>query len=194
MTGIILAGGKNSRMGENKAFLKMDGERLIDRTVRLFRTLFNEVIIVTTSPGDYLDLDVEIVTDIHADKGPLDGIYTGLFWATQELAFVAACDMPFLNRAFLEHMIFRSSGYDIVVPSTPDGFEPLHAIYSRRCLPAIRSLLQRDRLKITGFYKGHRILTIPQEVVRSFDPEMRMFMNVNTPENLRVLGSARNSP
>jgi len=187
MTGVILSGGKNRRMGENKAFLPVNGERLIDRTVRLFRAIFQEVIIVTSSPSDYLDQDAVIVTDILPGKGALGGIYTGLFYAREEYAFIAACDIPFLNRAFLEHMISQTAEYDIIVPAPPDGLQPLHAIYARCCLPVIRGLLERDRLKITGFYPGHRLLTFSPEVIRSFDPEGRMFMNVNTPEDLRNL-------
>ena len=187
MTGVILSGGKNRRMGENKAFLPVNGERAIDRTVRLFRAIFQEVIIVTSSPSDYLDQDAVIVTDILPGKGALGGIYTGLFYAREEYAFIAACDIPFLNRAFLEYMISQTAEYDIIVPAPPDGLQPLHAIYARRCLPVIRGLLERDRLKITGFYPGHRLLTLSPEVIRSFDPEGRMFLNVNTPEDLRNL-------
>jgi molybdopterin-guanine dinucleotide biosynthesis protein A len=187
MTGVILSGGKNRRMGENKAFLEVDGEPLIDRTVRLFRAVFKEVIIVTTSPLDYLDQEAAIVTDILPEKGALGGIYTGLFYASEEHAFIAACDMPFLNRAFLEHMIRLTPGYDIVVPACVEGPQALHAVYTRRCLPVIRGLIERNRLKITGFYPGHRVLTISPEVIRSFDPEGRMFMNVNTPEDLLKL-------
>jgi molybdopterin-guanine dinucleotide biosynthesis protein A len=189
MTGVILSGGKNRRMGENKAFLPVNGERLINRTVRLFHAVFQEVIIVTSSPSDYLDQDAVIVTDITPDKGALGGIYTGLFYARDEYAFVAACDMPFMNRAFLEQMISQTAGYDIIVPAPPDGLQPLHAVYARRCLPVIRGLIERDRLKITGFYPGHRLLKISPEVIRSFDPEGRMFLNVNTPEDLRNLPS-----
>jgi molybdopterin-guanine dinucleotide biosynthesis protein A len=191
MTGVILSGGRSRRMGENKAFLPVNGERLIDRTVCLFRTIFREVIIVTTSLRDYLGQDAAVVTDICPGKGALGGIFTGLFHATEEYAFVAACDMPFLNRAFLEYMISRTEGYDIVVPATPKGPQPLHAVYSRRCLPVIRGLIERDRLKITGFYPGHRILAISPEVVRSFDPAGKMFLNVNTPDDFRHLRSCR---
>ena len=187
MTGVILSGGRNSRMGENKAFIRIEGERLIDRTVRLFRAVFQEVIIVTASPLDYLDQPATIVTDILPEKGALGGIYTGLFFALYEHAFVAACDMPFLNRAFLEHMIRETAGYDIVVPAPSDGLQPLHAVYARRCLPVVRSLLDRNRLQIKERYPSHRLLTIPPEVLRSFDPEGRMFLNVNTPEDLRNL-------
>ena len=193
MTGIILSGGRSTRMGKNKAFLRVGGERLIDRTVRLFRALFREVIIVTASPLDYLDQETIIVTDILPERGALGGIYTGLFYAGEEQAFVAACDMPFLNRSFLEYMASRATGYDIVVPAPTDGLQPLHAVYSRRCLPAIRNLLETNRLKITGFYPGHKLRTISPEVLRSFDPEGRMFMNVNTPEDILKLPSLSDS-
>ena len=188
MTGVILSGGKNRRMGENKAFLAINGERLIDRTVRLFRSIFKEVIIVTTDPTDYLDQPAVIVTDILPDKGALGGIYTGLFFAREEHVFVAACDMPFLNLTFLEYMTRQSSGYDIVIPAPTDGLQPLHAVYARRCLPVIRRLLDQNRLKVTGFYPSHRLLKISPEIIHSFDPEGRMFLNVNTPEDLRTLG------
>jgi molybdenum cofactor guanylyltransferase len=190
MTGIILSGGGNTRMGQNKAFLRIGGERLIDRAVLLFRSLFREVIIVTANPLDYLDQDAAIVTDLLPGKGALGGLYTGLFYAADEYAFVAACDIPFLNRSFLEYMMSLSIDYDIVVPAPPDGLQPLHAVYSRRCLPSIRSLLDRNRLQIKEFYPGHRILRISPKVLRSFDPEGRMFLNVNTPEDLRNLPPA----
>jgi molybdopterin-guanine dinucleotide biosynthesis protein A len=184
MVGIILSGGKSRRMGTNKAFLEFDGERLIDRTVRLFRDLFSEVIIVTSSPLDYFDQPAAVVTDILPERGALGGIYTGLFHAPGEQAFFAACDMPFLNPAFIAHMVQHASGYDIVVPVTSAGPQPLHAIYARRLLPVIRGLLDRDRLKITGFYGGHRILEIPSTVQEAFDPDGRMFVNINRPSDL----------
>lgn len=190
MTGIILSGGRNTRMGENKAFLRVGGERLIDRTVRLFRELFREVVIVTSTPLDYIDQKAAIVTDILPERGALGGLYTGLFFAAEEYAFIAACDIPFLNRAFIEYMISRSTGYDIVVPAPSDGLQPLHAVYARRCLPAIRSLLDRGRLQIKELYPGQRILKITPEILRGFDPGGRMFLNVNTPEEYRKLPPA----
>jgi molybdopterin-guanine dinucleotide biosynthesis protein A len=189
MTGVILSGGKNKRMGENKAFLRVGEERLIDRTVRLFQRVFREVIIVTTCPLDYLDQEAIIVTDILPEKGALGGLYTGLFYATDEYAFLVACDMPFLNIAFLEYMVEQATSHDIVIPAPPDGLQPLHAIYARRCLPAIRARLDQNRLQIKGFYHGHSILEISPEVLYTFDPEGRMFLNVNTPEDLHKLRS-----
>ncbi|OPY17168.1 MAG: putative molybdenum cofactor guanylyltransferase [Syntrophus sp. PtaB.Bin075] len=188
MTGIILSGGKSSRMGLNKAFLEINGERLIDRTVKLFRQLFSEVILVTNEPLLYLDQDIALVTDIYKGKGPMGGLYSGLFYASFDHAFLCACDIPYLNVEFIRYMAGKASEYDVVVPETADGFHPLHAIYSRRCLPSIKSLLIRDRLKMTGCFKGMRVLYIPESVIRSFDPECRMFLNINTEQDLqRVL-------
>jgi len=184
MTGIILSGGENSRMGVNKAFVVMDGKRLIDRTLEIFRGLFEEVIVVTNSPLDYLDLDVTIVTDIYPGKKALGGVYTGLFYATCSHAFVAACDMPYLNPRFIACMMQQAPAYDIVVPETPEGLEPLHAIYAKSCLPGMKRLINQDKLKITGSYKGMKFLTISDAIRNTFDPDMRMFINVNTPEDL----------
>jgi molybdenum cofactor guanylyltransferase len=187
ITGILLSGGENSRMGVNKAFLTLEGERLVDRTVRIFKDLFRDVILVTNAPLDYLDLDVQIVTDIYKGKKALGGIYTGLFYASGDHAFVAACDMPFLNRSFIEFMMAQSAGQDIVVPESAKGLQPLHAIYAKKCLPNIKRLLEQDRLKVTGFYKGLKCHSIPDQILKTFDPDGRMFMNVNTREDLALL-------
>ena len=180
MTGIILSGGKNIRMGSNKAFLKVGGERLIDRTTRIFKQIFDEVILVTNSPLDYLDHDGIIATDIIKDKGALGGLYTGIFFASSEHAFISACDMPFLNMSFIKHMAECAHGYDIVVPRSVDGLQPLHAVYSKKCLPLMKKLIDRNQLKITGFFRGLKILEITEDVIKSFDPGGRMFINVNT--------------
>jgi molybdopterin-guanine dinucleotide biosynthesis protein A len=186
VTGVILSGGKNTRMGgRNKAFLEFEGERLIDRTVRIFKALFSEVILVTNSPLDYLDQDVMMVTDIYKDKGALGGIHAGLSHTTCEKAFFAACDMPFLNQAFIASLIDLADQYEIVVPHPPDGLQPLHAVYSRKCLPVIEKLFSQDKLKIIGFYPGYTIHKIPPEVLVQFDPDGKMFSNVNSLEELR---------
>lgn len=187
MTGIILSGGKNSRMGCNKSFLEIDGERLIDRTVRILKDIFSEVMIVTNAPMDYLDVGVQLVTDIVKGKGSLGGIYTGLFYALSDRCFVTACDMPHLDKSFIAYMAGLAGNHDIVVPSLPEGVQPLHAVYSRRCLPNIRALIDRDKLKITGFYKGMDVVTISPEIIRSFDPEGRMFFNVNSRDDLKQM-------
>jgi len=184
ITGIILAGGKNLRMGKNKAFLEVNGERIIDRTKNLFLALFDEVLLVTNSFPDYLHLNLRMVADLYAGKGALGGIYTGLFHASHSHAFVAACDMPFLNKDLIRHLIDLSPGYDIVIPKTQDGWQPLHAIYSQKCLPFMEELIQQDNLKIIDFFHRVKKREVPTEEILPLDPNLASFLNVNTPEEL----------
>ncbi|MCE5212709.1 MAG: molybdenum cofactor guanylyltransferase [Deltaproteobacteria bacterium] len=186
MTGIILAGGRNSRMGVNKAFLEIDGIRLIDKILAVYRQLFPEIIIVTNDPSSYTEFtDTIIVTDIYKGKGPLGGIYTGLFYSKNDYAFVSACDMPSLNRDFILYMIDHKGKYDIVVPELPAGYQALHAIYSRRCLPNIKKMILSDKLKIAGFFKDMRLYKITEDKIKPFNKDGRLFININTPEDFK---------
>jgi len=171
-------------MGANKAFIEVNGERLIDSTVRLFRELFDEVILVTNEPLAYSYLGVTIVSDVIKDKGAFGGVYTGLFYASSSHAFVAACDMPFLNRSFIEYMLGCIAHHDVVVPEHGGFMEPLHTVYSKDCLPEIKDLLMRDELKIIDYFKGLNLLVIPEKIINKFDPSGNMFLNVNTKEDL----------
>ncbi len=188
MTGIILAGGKNSRMGTNKAFLKLDGILLIERIKAVLNELFPEIIIVTNDPLSYTRLfSAVIVTDIYKNKGALGGIYAGLFFASENHAFITACDMPFINKDLIAHLAGLAANYDIVVPQGADGMQPLHAVYSKNCLAPIKKNLEADKLKITGFYKGLRVLTVTEEKLQPFNEDGKTFLNINTPRELDKL-------
>ena len=184
ITGIILAGGKNLRMGKIKACLEINGQRIIDRTKNLFLEIFGEVLLVTNSPLEYVDLNLRTVADLIPDKGSLGGIYTGLFHSSRSHAFVAACDMPFLNQGLIRRLIQLAPDYDIVIPKTEDGLQPLHAIYSQRCLPFMEELLRQDNLKIIDFFHKVKKREVPPEEILPFDPQLSSFRNVNTPEDL----------
>jgi molybdopterin-guanine dinucleotide biosynthesis protein A len=185
ITGIILAGGKNLRMGKNKAFLEIDGRRIIDRTRDIFADIFDEVLVVTNTPLDYLDLNLRLVADLVPGKGSLGGIYTGLFHASHPRAFVAACDMPFLTPALIGFLNGMAPRFDIVIPRTEDGLQPLHAVYGKDCLPFMAELLSRDNLKIIDFFNRVRVREVPSEEILPFDPGLKSFLNINTPEDLR---------
>ncbi|HNZ11189.1 MAG TPA: molybdenum cofactor guanylyltransferase [Smithellaceae bacterium] len=185
MTGIILAGGKNTRMGIDKAFIEINGRRMIDKTLEIYQQLFSEILIVTNDPLPYLEFTrAAIVTDIYKGKGPLGGIYTGLFYSNKPYSFVSACDMPYLNKDFIEYLAGLSGKHDVIVPKLTEGYQPLHAIYSRNCLPSIKRLLMLDKLKITGFYRDMRVLEIAQEQILPFNKDGRLFQNLNTPRDV----------
>jgi molybdopterin-guanine dinucleotide biosynthesis protein A len=187
ITGVILAGGKSSRMGTNKALVEVAGEKLIDRTLGLLKGVFSDTILVTNTPADFFDRDARIVTDVIPEKGPLGGIFTGLFFAGTEHIFVTACDLPFLSPSFIRCMARQAGNFDVVIPRTPSGLEPLHAIYSKKCRPEIERRLLRNECKVTGFLNKVRVLEIDEGAIRSFDPGGTMFMNINTLEDLRSI-------
>lgn len=185
MTGIILTGGKSSRMGKNKAFLKVNGEVIIERTVRLFNDLFDEVILVTNSPDEYKYLNTRIVSDIYPQGGSLIGIYSGIYYSSSMYSFVAACDMPFIKKAFIEYLIKQKDEYDIIIPFSKDGQEPLHAMYSKVCLKPMEEQIKRGNLKIIDIIPGLKARRIEKDEIIPFDPELTSFINVNTPSELK---------
>lgn len=185
MTGIILTGGKSSRMGRNKAFLKVNGEVIIEKITRLFKELFDEVILVTNSPDEYRYLNIKIVADIYPKSGSLIGIYSGLYHASSQYAFVAACDMPFLKKDFIEYLIKQKDGYDIIIPFSPDGQQPLHAIYSKSCLKPMEDQIKKGVLKIVDILPRLSVRYVKEDEIIPFDPEFKAFFNVNTPSEFQ---------
>lgn len=195
MTGVILAGGESSRMGRNKAFIKINGERIIDRTVAIFNRLFDEVVLVTNAPLDYLDLDVRIVTDLIPGKGAVGGIYTGLFFSSSPQAFFVGCDMPFLDTKVIAYFLSLAETADIVVQRSEDYWEPLHAVYSRTFVKPIERLMKEGELQIIKAYKWTKVREVKREELEPIDPDLQSFMNFNTPEELEQIKEAhRASP
>jgi len=194
MVGTVLAGGKSRRFGRDKSVEYFQGERLIERQVRTLRSLFPEVMIVTNTPELYLDLDVTIVQDIIPDRGPLGGIYTALLFAQGESIFVTAVDMPFLQPGVIRRMVELFPGHDVVVPRLGDYLEPLHGIYSPRCLAPVKRMLDREELQVVRFFPSVEIAYLDEEEIRRLDPEGLSFFNINTPDDMakamEILGSA----
>ena len=185
-TGVILSGGLNSRFdGENKAFMSVGGRRIIDRLLDVFSDLFEEIILVTNRPQHFLKWDLTIVTDIIDLRSSLTGIHTGLFYTKNPYAFFSACDTPFLKKEMVEILIEQiEPKIDIIMPETSAGFEPLCAIYSKRCLKPAEDHLMADKVKIQWAFRSSRIKHIAENQLRPADPELRSFFNINTPQDL----------
>jgi molybdopterin-guanine dinucleotide biosynthesis protein A len=185
-TGVILSGGLNSRFdGKNKALLSVGGRRIIDRLLDVFSGLFEEIILVTNQPQHFLEWDLMIVTDVFDLRSSLTGIHTGLFYMKNPYAFFSACDTPFLKREIVEILVAQiEHKIDIVMPETAAGFEPLCAIYSKRCLKPAKEHLGANKVKIQWAFRSNRIKHITENQLRPVDPELRSFLNINTPEDL----------
>lgn len=179
---IILAGGDSKRLGQPKALLDFCGHTLIKTMVKKLSIYFHEITIVTDRPDLYSDLPVRLTGDIITSerKSPLRGIHAGLHGASLPYQFVAACDMPFLNLDLIRYMNAFAPAYDAVVPRIGSYFQPLHAFYSRNCLPLIERQLQEEHYKITDFYKCLKIRYIDITEIMRFDPKQESFININT--------------
>jgi molybdenum cofactor guanylyltransferase len=185
-TGVILAGGQNTRFsGKNKAFIPINGQRIIDHVYTLFKEMFEEVILVTNDPNRYVEFDCMIVTDLFQTRSSLTGLHAGLFYTSTPNAFFSACDTPFLKREVVEMILDAfDSEADVVIPETSAGLEPLCAAYSKRCLEPIAHRLVQQKLKIQGFFNKMRIKKIPEKVLRTKDPDLVSFFNINRPEDI----------
>ena len=144
---IVLAGGKSSRLGRNKVVEKIGSQSLIERVVSLLSELKSDIIVVSAKESSMPQLTnfprLKQINDIYPGRGSLGGIYSGLTTSETNYNLVVACDMPFLNLDLLRHMISLAEGYEAVIPkSNYDVLEPLHAVYSKLCIPAIESLIK----------------------------------------------------
>jgi molybdopterin-guanine dinucleotide biosynthesis protein A len=183
MTGVVLAGGKSSRMGESKPGIVLGGMTLLERAVEKLRPIFPRIIIVASPDDDYSIPGAEIINDRVPGYGSLMGIYTALMHARESI-FAVACDMPFINIELIGYMIEHSDDWDVVVPRPGEHYEPLHAIYSPACIPFMEELINKDARKIIDFYPRARVLEIEEDVLKEFDPEGISFFNINSPEDL----------
>lgn len=193
VSGVILAGGESRRMGSDKSLLPIQGARFIDHVYARLSGLFDEVIIVTNSPELYRELPCRKVPDLYHAQGALAGVHSGLVHSSTDKIFVAACDMPFIKGEVVRAICAQADRGDLVIPYSPAGHEPLHALYSKSCLPAIERVLDAGQQRIMRFFNQVRLAEIPAEELTSLDPLGESFQNVNTPEDYFRLRCARSS-
>jgi molybdopterin-guanine dinucleotide biosynthesis protein A len=186
----IMAGGKSSRMGSDKSFVRLLNKPLIEHVMERVSDLGqDETLLITNRPADYAHLKLPIYTDLLPDKGSLGGIYTAIYYSRNEYTLVVACDMPFVNPKLLRHMIGllseQDGPFDVVAPRV-DGYpEGLHAIYGKACLSPIRKQLELGQFKVIGFYPEVRARYLDEAECMPIDPKGHSFLNVNTPEEIR---------
>lgn len=187
MTGVLLAGGKSQRMGRDKRFLELDGRTLLDRSLSALETVFSDVLLVVAEPMPQLvGTPHRIVTDLVPNRATLGGLYTGLTAATHPRIFAAACDMPFLAPGVIARLAQLGQGFDLVLVQLASGPQPMHAIYSKACLPHIERMLSMQNLKVQdlGQAPGLSVRLVSEEEVREVDAQLLSFLNINTPADL----------
>jgi molybdenum cofactor guanylyltransferase len=184
VTGLILAGGKSSRFGRNKALVEVGGIRLIERVIRIMRSVFQQVIIITNTPDEYAFLKLPMIEDLIKGLGPLGGLYTGLESISTETGFFVACDMPFLSEPLIRYITKFRDDFDVILPKIDWKIEALHGLYNKRCLPAIRELIDSQQYQVIRFFPEMRVKFLGEAEIRKYDPELKTFFNINEPREL----------
>lgn len=173
----ILAGGKSSRMGQNKALLKLNNERFIERIAKELGG-FSETLISAAKKGEYEDLGLPMVYDEHSDIGPIEGIYQIIKHASEEYVFICAADMPFLKKELVSYMAeFVSSDYDVFCLMDEEHVHPLCAIYSKRVLDTIEELIAEGQYRLIQILNRVRTKYIKLEMTCF---EKKLVKNINT--------------
>lgn len=184
---VILAGGRSERMGRDKADLPFRGETLVSFVARRAAGLFPAVYLSAAAGCPRAVAGCETVADVAVGMGPLAGVATCLERIREERAFFVACDMPLFPDDAVRLVCEASEGFDACVPESPAGLEPLFAVYSKACLPAIEKRLRAGQPKMTGFLDDVRCRRIVPSEFQRADPGFLSFGNANTPEEYHLL-------
>lgn len=180
--GIILLGGKSKRMGADKYLLPFFNFTLVEVLIRELEKVTEEVILITNEPEKLAFLPHKKFTDIFQEPSALSGLHSGLVYSNYEINFVLACDLPLFDARmvafFAGHM---SEKIYAVVPETAEGFEPLCALYSKKCLPEISKMLSEGNYALQSLYHRIPAITLPQAAVE-VGTHHDVFYNMNTPE------------
>lgn len=194
---IVLAGGKALRLGRDKLQEEIGDKTLFLRVLDTLKLLKGDIIVVTSRaqllPTVSNNPGVKIVTDTFLDGGPLGGVYTGLAASGSFHNLVVAGDMPFLNLPLLRYMLdkagafgaIREAGFDVVIPRIDGFIEPLHAVYSQRCLPYIKKEIESGRRNVRSFFPQVNVRYIENKEIELFDRHHLSFFNINNESDLK---------
>lgn len=196
-----MAGGKSRRMGQDKRFLELEGQTLLERTLSVLESLFSDILVVVAEPVPRLaSLRHRLVTDLIPDCATLGGLYTGLSLAGHPRIFACACDMPLLDRAVIERMARLGQSADVVMAKLASGLQPLHAIYSKACLLHLEQMAMAKNLKVQELSKEPdlSVRLLAENELQDLDPKFLSFLNLNTPADLefvrKLLAGRRANP
>ncbi|MGC1397578.1 molybdenum cofactor guanylyltransferase [Candidatus Binatus sp.] len=186
---IVLVGGRSSRMGQPKAELDFGGMPLLTRIVVELKRRFDEIVIVAAPASEgqpRIEIPgLKIVHDETAFAGPLDALRRGLNALEHTVAFVCSCDLPLLNSDVAAELVAMLNEFDAVIPEVGGKLQPLHAVYRKRCANAIESLAASGEKRLTAGANAINARKVGEEELRTIDPQLRSFFNVNTPEDYK---------
>jgi len=184
VTGILLAGGKSSRMGKDKALIRYGDETFLSNSIKKLNNLFDEVLVVVDNVEKYYFENARFIKDIYPGKGPMGGIHAALKAAENDWIFVIPCDMPLWEPVLVDEILTHRFNYDIVVPLIKNHLEPLFALYKKTCIPVMEECLNKGLIKVTELYPLVNTNYLNLYKICEREELSKSFFNVNTPEDL----------
>jgi len=175
----ILAGGQSRRFGRNKALFVIDGKSIIERVIAAIPPT-SQIFLVTNSPAEYADLGLATLPDHYPGCGPLAGIHAGLRYSPQEWNFFLACDFPALQSSVIKEILTAPRTAQVILPETPEGLQPLCALWSKAALPAVENALQNQERRVQA-----ALAKLQVKIILPGDPQM--LFNLNTSQDLLKL-------
>lgn len=183
---LVLAGGRSSRLGFDKALIRMDGQPLVEWLPVFLSSFFSPVAVVADRRDRYT-LHVPLLADTALGAGPLAGIAAGLQALDAPALFVCAVDMPLLRPALLRRLLQEIDGFDLAIPIRDAGYEPLCAIYSRSSLPVIRQRLEQHHLRLQDLPHILHTRIVAGREWQEDDPAGDSFLSINTLDDFNHL-------
>lgn len=187
LTGVLLAGGQSKRMGTDKRFLALEGISLFERSLAVLEDIFQEILVVYGQDVPNLRTGkARVCTDIFPKCAAAGGLFTALSYASNERVFLAACDMPFLDRKVITFLAAQDPNADVIVAKIQWQLQMTHAIYSKRCLPILKRMLDARNYRLQELCEqpSLSILCVTEERIATVDPHFLSFLNLNTPRDL----------
>ncbi len=176
-------------MGTDKRYVSVHGKSLLDRVLSVLLDVFQEVLLVLAEEDiGGQDDRVKIVTDFVPGCAAVGGLYTGLYHSQYSRVFVVACDMPFLESAVIELFSKKAEATDIVLAQLVNGLQPLHGLYSQKCLPFLKEMIEAQDLRLQNITnkQGLTVHHISESEIKILDPQLLSFLNVNSPADLEL--------
>ncbi|MGI6413750.1 MAG: molybdenum cofactor guanylyltransferase [Syntrophomonadaceae bacterium] len=183
-SGVILAGGKSTRMKFNKAFADINGMPVIQIIINKLQKVADEILIISNKPELFAGFGLEVYPDIYPYCGPVSGIHSGLTHASYDAIFVIGCDVPFIDIELVRYLRNKINGFDCVVPEIGGRLQPTSAFYHKSCRPVFEDALKQQKLKLTWLLSELKMVVVKQEELQQFGNVNNIFLNVNSRDML----------
>ncbi|MBP1950764.1 molybdenum cofactor guanylyltransferase [Virgibacillus litoralis] len=185
ISGVVLSGGKSSRMGTNKSLLTLEGKPVIEHITNELQLVSHTVSVISNNPSSFDFLNLDLYGDRYLNSGPLAGLESAMYNIGADVYIFAACDMPFVHKDVFNYLLQSLGEYDAVIPIYKEKMHPLSGIYTCNVLPNIQQLLANNQLKVRELFDHINVKYVRDFGHISEHILTRHFFNMNYPDQYK---------